>query len=264
MDQGNESSSLVAAVTTSSSKRGGGKSNGPSTHVVSAASVQPVLSPPLPLPTSHTETPPLVVVEQHSSSQTQNQQNNEALATSTATATAAETTSQPPLLLSVVHTEMLPPELRDVFEISSFIAHARPMMKPCFRTRTNVTKDSWIGAIFRRFHGESAMLGALQIQRISERLSSSLQQYRGKIWEPTIRNHLVDFLKGVKIIQETYYDYTEVTPILCTTILTGEHALNSVRISSLSQTASVVGSAAATTATSVYPYPGTSVSSQTN
>ena len=125
-----------------------------------------------------------------------------------------------------VHTEMLPPELRDLFEISSFIAHAKPSTKPCFRTRSYVSKDSWMGALYRRLHGESAMLGALQIQRIAERLSSSLYAYQGKIWEQTIRSHLTDFLKGVRVIEETYSDYTEVTPIFKTSILTIEHSLS--------------------------------------
>jgi hypothetical protein len=260
MDQVNETPTTTTATasTTHSAKRGGGgKTNNNNNSTVAVVLPPTPLAAPvsatLPQPQVYPDHPPLIVPVDH---QPQPQPHyNE----TTAVVVAAETLSSQPLPLPVVHTEMLPPELRDVFEISSFIAHARPMMKPCFRTRTYVTKDSWIGAIFRRFHGESAMLGALQIQRISERLSSSLQQYRGKIWEPTIRNHLVDFLKGVKIIQETYYDYTEVTPILCTTILTGEHALNSVR--PLSQPGSSGG---ANVSSGGMMHPGTSVSSQTN
>lgn len=245
MDQGNENTTLTTVTTNSSKRGGGGGKSSQNNNQHNSSSVAT---------TTTTTLPTTAITSLVHSNQTDSEQQQPI--EPVVVTPVIEATSQS--LQPVVHTEMLPPELRDVFEISSFIAHARPMMKPCFRTRSYVTKDSWLGAIFRRFHGESAMLGALQIQRISERLSSSLQQYRGKIWEPTIRTHLIEFLKGVKIIQETYYDYTEVTPILCTTILTGEHALNSVRpVSASASVASSGGGGGGGI------YPGTSVSSQT-
>ena len=127
---------------------------------------------------------------------------------------------------SDVGNSFIPPELVDLFEISSFVAAAKPYSKPCFRTKTFVSKDSWIGAIYRRFYGENAMIGAMYIQRIAERLASALKNYKGQVWEPAIRKHTTDFAKGIKVIQETYHDYTDVIPIFSTSLLIVEHSLN--------------------------------------
>ena len=70
------------------------------------------------------------------------------------------------------------------------------------------------------------MYGAMSIQRIAERLASALKNYKGQVWEAAIRRHMIDFMKGVKIIQETYHDYTDVIPIFSTSLLIVDHSLN--------------------------------------
>lgn len=219
----NENGSLP--VTTTASKGGGRKGGGTKNSVAIAENYAPVLHQNDDAPVA---TKALPVEDDHHHHQTTAVTTSSSPPVSPVVSPRPSSSTPPPPLIcdTTTSSSFLPPELVDLFEVSSFVGCARPYSKPCFRSKTYVSKDSWVGALYRRFYGENAMYGAMTIQRIAERLASALKNYKGQVWESAIRRHMVDFMKGVKIIQETYHDYTDVIPIFSTSLLIVDHSLN--------------------------------------
>lgn len=120
-----------------------------------------------------------------------------------------------------------PPEIRELSEIADFISGAGVSMKPCFRTRTYVHKDSWTGAVFRRMHGENGVLGAYEISRIADRIAHAISNYAKSKWHQSLCEKARHFITGVVTIAQTYQEYPNITPILNSSILVVEKSLSS-------------------------------------
>ena len=118
-----------------------------------------------------------------------------------------------------------PPEIKDLCEFADFISGAGISMKPCFKTKTFVHKDSWFGSLYRRAYGENGILGAREICDAGERLAYAIKMYENTVWHDTLCKKAESFIAGVLVISQTYQEYPNITPILNSSVTCVEKSL---------------------------------------
>lgn len=114
---------------------------------------------------------------------------------------------------------MIPDNISKLIVDMDFIAAAKVQCKPCFKTRTYVHKDSWIGAGYRLFYGETALECTRFIENLCLKVANILVVNTGNDYHNILIDKILLFRLGIMNLLETYKDDIDIVSSLNISLL---------------------------------------------
>jgi hypothetical protein len=105
----------------------------------------------------------------------------------------------------------IPESLQSTLVDLDFLARIEKGMKPCYNDRVQVSADSWLGAMYRSWHGESRNKMLEHLKETVKKTDEAISNPQNGDFLPLIINSLYGANKGVVNLSETYQNDPEVS-----------------------------------------------------
>ena len=104
----------------------------------------------------------------------------------------------------------IPESLQSLVVDLDFLARIEKGMKPCYNDRVQVSASSWLGAMYRRYYGESRSKMLEHLKETVKKTDEAISNPQNGDFLPLIINSLYGANKGVVNLSETYQDDPDV------------------------------------------------------